>query len=424
MADLVILGGGASGLMAAVSAAQFIPGRKILVLEQGPRVGKKLLATGNGRCNLTNLSSEAFRYHGAPPAFISAVLSQLPVEETLALFSRLGLFCREEEQGRCYPHGNQASAVLDVLRRFLESREVEERCGVRVEGLQKKPAGYELTTGAGTVFAKKLILAAGGRAMPSSGSDGSGLALAASLGLKAAKPFPSLTPVRVDSPVLKAVKGMRCRCKASLLADKKLVKQETGEIQFTEQGLSGICVFNLSRLAGEFFSQGTVNGQKAGKIVLSLDLVPELEFQKLLDFLGALAADQPRLPLEQLLGGVLNKRVGLALLKQMGFVSLSRPIGDLSPAALKNICHTVKDWRFTPTGTLGWQQAQATAGGLLASQFEPSTLEAKRLPGLYACGELLDVDGDCGGYNLQWAWSSGFTAGKSAARALESEARK
>ena len=379
-----------------------------------------------GQCSRCNLYSDADKDGSYYLYYLLRSFEQkgrVEYEDMPRLFLET---CRNKEAYLTQLNRNLGRATMNLewKNRFLESREVEERCGVRVEGLQKKPAGYELTTGAGTVFAKKLILAAGGRAMPSSGSDGSGLALAASLGLKAAKPFPSLTPVRVDSPVLKAVKGMRCRCKASLLADKKLVKQETGEIQFTEQGLSGICVFNLSRLAGEFFSQGTVNGQKAGKIVLSLDLVPELEFQKLLDFLGALAADQPRLPLEQLLGGVLNKRVGLALLKQMGFVSLSRPIGDLSPAALKNICHTVKDWRFTPTGTLGWQQAQATAGGLLASQFEPSTLEAKRLPGLYACGELLDVDGDCGGYNLQWAWSSGFTAGKSAARALESEARK
>lgn len=422
MHDLVILGGGASGLMAAVSAAQFIPGKKFLILEQSPRVGKKLLVTGNGRCNLTNLTLDPSRYHGAPAAFVSKVLSQLPAEETLALFSRLGLFCHEEEQGRCYPYGNQASAVLDVLRRYLANKGVEERCGVRVEAIQMKSVGYELKTGAGTVFAKKLVLAAGGRAMPSSGSDGSGLILAESLGLKATKPFPSLTPVRVDSPVLKSVKGMRCRCKASLLADKKLIKQETGEIQFTEQGLSGICVFNLSRLAGEFFALGTVNGQKAAEISLSLDLVPDLEYQALLEFLGALATDQTRLPLEQLLGGVLNKRVGLGLLKQLGFSPLSRPIGDLSSIELKNICHTVKDWRFAPTGTLGWQQAQATAGGLFTSQFEPSTLEAKKLPGLYACGELLDVDGDCGGYNLQWAWSSGFTAGKSAAKALEREA--
>ena len=423
MADLVILGGGASGLMAAVSAARFIPGKNISILERGPRVGKKLLVTGNGRCNLTNLELDFSRYHGAPESFVSAVFSQLPPKDTLSLFGRLGLLCREEGQGRCYPYGGQASAVLDVLRRSLEGRNVEERCQTSVETFKRKPGGYELKTSGGVVFAKRLILASGGRAMPSSGSDGSGLKLAASLGLKASEPFPSLAPVRAASPVLKAVKGLRCRGRASLLADRKTVKQETGEIQFTDQGLSGICILNLSRLVGEFFSHRTVNRHKTEKVELSLDLVPDLDYSSLLSFLQALLHGQPRLPVEQLLSGIVNKRVGLALLKQLMPSALSRPCGSLSPSELKTICRTVKDWRFSPTGTLGWQQAQSTAGGLLSSQFESATLESKGLPGLYACGELLDIDGDCGGYNLQWAWSSGFVAGKSAAVSLLSHSQ-
>ncbi len=423
MADLVILGGGASGLMAAVSAARFIPGKNISILERGPRVGKKLLVTGNGRCNLTNLELDFSRYHGAPESFVSAVFSQLPPKDTLSLFGRLGLLCREEGQGRCYPYGGQASAVLDVLRRYLEGRNVEERCQTSVETVKRKPGGYELKTSGGVVFAKRLILASGGRAMPSSGSDGSGLKLAASLGLKASEPFPSLAPVRAASPVLKAVKGLRCRGRASLLADRKTVKQETGEIQFTDQGLSGICILNLSRLVGEFFSHRTVNRHKTEKVELSLDLVPDLDYSSLLSFLQALLHGQPRLPVEQLLSGIVNKRVGLALLKQLMPSALSRPCGSLSPSELKTICRTVKDWRFSPTGTLGWQQAQSTAGGLLSSQFESATLESKGLPGLYACGELLDIDGDCGGYNLQWAWSSGFVAGKSAAVSLLSHSQ-
>ena len=180
---------------------------------------------------------------------------------------------------------------------------------------------------------------------------------------------------------------------------------------------------NLSRLVGEFFSHRTVNRHKTEKVELSLDLVPDLDYSSLLSFLQALISRQPRLPVEQLLSGIVNKRVGLALLKQLMPSALSRPCGSLSPSELKTICRTVKDWRFSPTGTLGWQQAQSTAGGLLSSQFESATLESKGLPGLYACGELLDIDGDCGGYNLQWAWSSGFVAGKSAAVSLLSHSQ-
>ena len=243
MADLVILGGGASGLMAAVSAARFIPGKNISILERGPRVGKKLLVTGNGRCNLTNLELDFSRYHGAPESFVSAVFSQLPPKDTLSLFGRLGLLVPGGRPGPLLslrrPGLGGAGRTAQVFRR-------PERRGTlsnQRRNRQKKAWRLRAENQRGVVFAKRLILASGGRAMPSSGSDGSGLKLAASLGLKASEPFPSLAPVRAASPVLKAVKGLRCRGRASLLADRKTVKQETGEIQFTDQGLSGICTF-------------------------------------------------------------------------------------------------------------------------------------------------------------------------------------
>lgn len=217
--------------------------------------------------------------------------------------------------------------------------------------------------------------------MPSSGSDGSGLKLAASLGLKASEPFPSLAPVRAASPVLKAVKGLRCRGRASLLADRKTVKQETGEIQFTDQGLSGICILNLSRLVGEFFSHRTVNRHKTEKVELSLDLVPDLDYSSLLSFLQALISRQPRLPVEQLLSGIVNKRVGLALLKQLMPSALSRPCGSLSPSELKTICRTVKDWRFSPTGTLAGSRLNPPQEGFCPLSSNPPPWSPRGCPG-------------------------------------------
>ncbi len=355
MADLVILGGGASGLMAAVSAARFIPGKNISILERGPRVGKKLLVTGNGRCNLTNLELDFSRYHGAPESFVSAVFSQLPPKDTLSLFGRLGLLCREEGQGPLLslrrPGLGGAGRTAQVFRR-------PERRGTlsnQRRSRQKKAWRLRAENQRGSCFRQKIDLGLrrAGHALlrlrrkrPEAGRQ---------LGLKSLRTVSLLSAGAGRLPCAEGGQGPALPRKSLAAGRSKTVKQETGEIQFTDQGLSGICILNLSRLVGEFFSHRTVNRHKTEKVELSLDLVPDLDYSSLLSFLQALISGQPRLPVEQLLSGIVNKRVGLALLKQLMPSALSRPCGSLSPSELKTICRTVKDWRFSPTGTLGWQ---------------------------------------------------------------------
>ena len=425
VADLVIIGGGAAGMTAAVTAASLLsPQKKVLLLEHGPRVGKKLLSTGNGRCNLTNAKLSPARYHGHAPAFCKDILSKYPSSSTLSFFQKAGLLCREEGEGRVYPCSGQASSVLDILRQGLQEQQVEVLCDHHIKSIRfHTEQGFSLQ-GTIPIRTKKVILATGGKAAPASGSDGSGYALARSLGHSVTPLFPALCPVRTDPQLTRPMKGMRCSGRVTLLADGYPFRQETGEIQISDGALSGICVFQLSRYVGEFFTCQTVSGKPCREIALSLDLLTEYPQQELLSLLTSWAKQHPDWILEQFLSGILNKRVGQTLLKSLGIAPLSLPCRTLTYRHLQQIAASIKDWRFPLLGISAWNQAQVTAGGIPLQEFYPDTLESRSIPGLYAAGEILDVDGDCGGFNLQWAWCSGRLAGKSAADSLIHQRRK
>lgn len=417
--DLAVIGGGASGMAAAISAARALPdGYKITILERGPRVGKKILSTGNGRCNLTNHTATADRYHCVEPTTDGGFPMRYSSDYTLAFFQLLGLYCRQEEDGRYYPCSGQASSVLDALRYGLEEARVSTLCDCAPRSIQTDAHGFRLSCGESTVRCRAVILAAGGKAAPASGSDGSGYPLAQTLGHRLTPLYPALAPVRTDPTLTRPMKGMRSTGAVTLLADGKPLRTEIGEIQFADGALSGVCVFQLSRYAGEFASRHTVGGAPCREACLSLDLIPEYDASQLLSLLRGLTASHPTLLIEQFLSGLLNKRVGQALLKSLAFAPLSAPCGELSERQLRQIASRVKDWRFPITGLSPWNQAQVTAGGLSLKEFYPDTLESRITPGFYAAGEILDIDGDCGGFNLQWAWSSGILAGQSAARHL------
>lgn len=418
-ADLVVIGGGASGMIAAISASLLLsPQHKILILEHGSRVGKKILSTGNGRCNLTNAKIVPERYHGRTPSSYQKVLSLYPPSSTLSFFQKIGLLCREEEDGRFYPCSGQSSSVLDTLRQCLHEQRIETLCDYQIASIRfRQGQGFSLQ-GPVAVHAKKVILATGGKAAPSSGSDGSGYDLARSLGHTVTPLFPALCPIRTDPQRTRPMKGMRCSGRVTLLADDFPFRQETGEIQIADGALSGICVFQLSRYVGEFFTCHTVSGNPCRELSVSLDLLPEYSQSSLFALLSSWVSQHPDWILEQFLSGILNKRVGQTLLKSLGIGPLSLPCRELKKKQLQQVAAAVKDWRFPVAGICSWNQAQVTAGGLPLTEFYSNTLESRVTPGLYAAGELLDVDGDCGGFNLQWAWCSGCLAGKSAAQSL------
>lgn len=425
LADIVIVGGGPAGMTAAISAARTAQSKlKILLLERGPRVGKKLLSTGNGRCNLTNTNLSIERYHGQDPSLIQRVLTRDSYHSTLSFFTGLGLLCREEGDGRVYPCSGQASSVLDVLRQGMEELHIKTLYSLVLNEIRLNKGSFTITCSDQTIRARKVILATGGKAAPSTGSDGSGFDLAKSLGHSITPLFPALTPIRTDTQRTRSMKGMRNSGCVTLLKDGQPFRKETGEIQFTDGALSGVCVFQLSRFAMEYLRCQTIEGQTCHKAELSLDLLPEYTSEQLANLLTNLSNCHPTIPLEQYLGGMLNKRVGQTLLKFLDLGPLSTPCGELSKQAVQRISSTIKDWRFPITAPSSWNQAQVTAGGIPLREFYCESLESRLQPGLYAVGELLDADGECGGFNLQWAWSTGKIAGESAANSLIRERRK
>ncbi|MCI8404656.1 MAG: NAD(P)/FAD-dependent oxidoreductase [Clostridia bacterium] len=387
---VAIVGGGAAGLTAAIFAAQ--NGREVTVYESGERIGRKILATGNGRCNMTNINADINNYHGNNTKFLLGAINKFWVEETIAFFENLGILTKTEERGKVYPYSDQASAVLDVLRFRLEELNVRIVTGFEVESVKKNGNRFELVSYNGkTSYAEKVIIAAGGRAAPNLGSKGKGYELLKCFGHKITDLKPSLVQLKTDTDVVK----IKLNAIVSIGS-----QSEYGEVLFTDYGLSGPAVFSLtSRMK---------NDKK-----LSLDIMYNYTLHQIRDIINARICNNPKMRLENFFVGMLNKKLGQALLKSIGIEPLSRYVVTLNEHEISMLCETLKKWEFNIKGTMSWNNAQVTKGGAVTDEFSPSTMESRLVKGLYAAGEVLDIDGDCGGYNLQWAWSSGYLAGSS-----------
>ena len=404
--DIAGIGGGASGLPTALASAESGKKPRVAVLEKTARVGKKLLLTGNGRCNLTNTSCAPEHYHGDTAAAM-AVLHRFPPEKAIAFFRAHGLLCRELEEGRVYPYTLQASSLLNALRRGLAAAGAAVLCDFPVSRAESVPGGFAVYSGGSAVRAARVILACGGKACPQSGSDGGGYALAGAFGHRTVRPFPALVQLRTDPKLVRPLKGVRCMARVSLLSGGKLLRETSGEVQFAEGALSGICIFDLSRFAG---------GLSAGAAEISLDLAPGYGADELSELFRAQAAECPDEPASSAAEGVLCKPLAAETVRAaLGGVSV--PAGRLAGKDFFRIAAAAKALRFPVLGTLPWQNAQVTAGGVPLSETDEN-LQSRFRKGLYFCGELLNADGDCGGFNLQWAWASGLTAGVSAADSL------
>ena len=395
--DLLLIGGGASGLCAAVAAKRARPGASVQLLEQLPRVGKKILATGNGRCNLGNLHAGEHPY--ANRSFAHGVFAQLGTDELLAFFRSLGLYTRADSEGRLYPLSNTAASVLDALRLACARLGVETLCETRAESIRKTNGGFAVND---RFTAEKVIVCCGGCAAPAQGSDGSGFALLRSLGHEITPLKPSLVQLTTDTAKIRALKGVRAAAKLTLSTG----GEAAGEVLFTDYGLSGIAAMDLSRFV--------IPNRKA---TVTLDFLPDFSTQEPAKILGALCRSDPALPAENLLTGFVPKALGLAVLKA-SLPAVPQQVSAIQPNEIQNIAAALKGFALPLTGTKSWRDAQVTAGGASVKQFDRRTLESRLCPGLYACGEVLDVDGGCGGFNLEWAFLSGLVAGRSAAEAL------
>lgn len=402
-----VVGGGCSGMMAAISAARL--GAGVVLLERKDRVGKKLLATGNGRCNLTHLDGSLSRFHGGDRAFIAAVLARFSASSAVDFFEGLGVACEDEGGGRIYPRTRQASAVLDVLRWELERLQVDVRPGYEVRALERRGTGFALALAAGGELpAQRVILACGGMAGPQFGSDGSGLRLAAALGHRVVDPVATLVPLRLRADFLRRLKGVSFTARGEVRCRDEVLRGETGEFLFTDSGISGPPVLQLSRSASVALKQG-----REPRIVL--DLFPETSLEGLDSALAVRFRRQGHKPLADGLVGLLNKRLIPVVLTAAGIEYHAVPCAEMADASRNALARLLKGWSLEISGTMPWPEAHVTAGGVDLRDVNPETLESRIVPGLYFCGEILDVDGDCGGFNLQWAWSSGFVAGRSAA---------
>lgn len=404
---VIVIGGGSSGMMAAISAARC--GAEVVLLERKDRVGKKLLVTGNGRCNLSNTDCVPARFHGGDPTFIAEVLLRFPAASAIDFFEDLGIVCKAEREGRIYPRSGQASAVLDVLRWELARLAVDVRTGHEVKQIIPKERGFGLSLAmGGELKAGRVILAAGGMAGPQFGSDGSGSRLAGALGHRLVDPVAALVPLRLRTDFLRKLKGVSFEAYGEVRCGEEVLRSEAGEFLFTDSGISGLPILQLSGVASQ-----ALKANKGPCIVL--DLFPGSSLDELDAALEIRFRRQGHKSLSDGLVGMLNKRLIPVVLSAAGIDYHALLGKEFSAAARTQLARLLKNWSLTVSGTMPWPEAQVTAGGIALDEVDPATLESRLVPGLYFCGEVLDVDGDCGGFNLQWAWSSGFVAGYSAA---------
>ena len=397
-----IIGGGASGMAAALAAAEN-PNAQVLLLERQARLGKKLLATGNGRCNLTNLHAKERGYHGNNADFARYAISQFAPQQTLEWFGGLGLFTVAEESGRVYPYSDQANSVVDCLRFALEKPNITVRTGCEVTKIKRSGSEFHLETGEETIACDRLIVACGGLAGTKLGGSMAGYKLLTKLGHHSTRLRPALVQLKSSWGGVVGLKGVRANCRAEILHNGECFATSCGELQFTEYGISGPVIFEISRDVC----------QGGGQWLCRLDFLPNVELQTLLTELQR--RRQTSLCAEELLTGILHNRLGRMLTKAAG-IGPNKEIRQLEDAELLAVCQSVKSFELPLTEPLGMDSAQVTAGGIVTEEFDRFTMESRLVPGLYACGEILDIDGDCGGYNLQWAWSSGRLAGRSAGK--------
>lgn len=397
--DIAVVGAGASGLTAAISAKRENRSLSVCVLERLPRVGKKLLVTGNGRCNLTNNNMKRSCFHGTCTELYDSV-KNFNVE---AFFQSIGVICTADSEGRVYPKSNTASSVLDALRLETEKLGIEIICDFNVTEIKQ---GYIIASETEKISADTIILAGGGLSQANLGSDGSVLRICKEMGIKVGKLSPALTAIKTNPDLVRALKGLRVQAKATLINNNKKIMSEVGEIQFNDGVLSGICIFNLSNYINDI-----------EKAEIHLDLLPDMENNSIEKMLFGIKEIRNSASLEDYLSGIFHKRIGNILIKQSTSHQLTMPVSSLSDNDIVKIAARIKKLVFPVTGLQGFEKSQVTSGGVLVSEIDEQ-LMSKKYRGMYFCGEILDIIGDCGGYNLTFAFSSGYLAGKNAARRI------
>jgi predicted Rossmann fold flavoprotein len=399
--NTLVIGGGAAGLMAAIAAAD--RGDRVTLLEKNDRLGRKILISGNGRCNMMNTDPDLAHFHGGNPHFARHALGAFPVEETLAFFHDLGIETRVENRGRVFPASNQASSVV----RLLEDRAI--RAGIRIvdsadatELLQEDNFRVRTTDGR-TFHADRVILTTGGISAPSIGGSDDGIRMACALGHRRTSVFPGLGPLETERSTLHKLQGVKANVVAEALVDGKIVKTDEWEILFRFYGLSGPVIFNLSEAVAPFVDDGSVS--------VRISFFPGISAEELDDNLRERWARHPHRTAAFSFTGLLPDKIPPVLLPLMD-VPADRPVAEISARERRRIAEGLTAWEVRVLGSRPFAEVEVMVGGIVTDDVDPRTLESKIVPGLYLAGEMLDVHGDLGGYNFQWAWSSGWVAGQ------------
>lgn len=417
IADLIVIGGGASGMTCAITFAKLCRDKGktpfVLILEKNDRVGKKILATGNGRCNLGNKDMQFSHFHSRREDFPKQVLTQVPQIETFSFLSEIGIVTTAEGN-KYFPLSKSSSSVVDAFRFAVSELGIDIIPDTEVSEITKDGVFHLICNNGKEYQARRIVVACGGACAPALGTTGDGYRWLSRLGHKVYAPKPSIVQLVTENAVTKPLSGLKLDVELTLIADDLVVAQQYGEVLFTTYGLSGPAVFQVS---GEV-SRRIRKGNLTVPMKVSLRLFDESELTMISEELKTRRESMPRRPVDQILLSILPAKIATMILKSALDRPLSVTIESLSDKDMERIIRTLRNWEFTVLGTQSLENAQTTIGGADCEEFSSDTMESLLVSGLYCCGEVLDVDGDCGGYNLQWAFSSGILCGRAASEAF------
>ena len=402
--EIAVIGGGASGMIAAITARK--SGKEVVVLERKDRILKKVLITGNGRCNITNVNANISNYFGKNISSVENILNSFNPQDTMDFFNGLGIVCNEENRGKVYPLSGQASSVVDALRFEAEKLGVRIETEFYVRKIEKEGFKFKIySEERKKIEAGRVIIAAGGQSYPELGSNGSGFELAKELGHSVTRLSPSIVQLKTEKHQVKGLQGIKTDVAVTAYGDNKKICTYDGELLFTDYGISGNVVFNISFVMPLYKN-----------VEFEIDFMEKFDYNELYEILKERKKIMSHLTMENYFNGMINKKLGQFLSKVSGIEKLSKPVKDLNDSEIRKLCTVLKKYRIKILDTTGFKNAQVTAGGVSLDEVNSETLESKIVKGLYFSGEVLDVYGECGGFNLQWAWASGYIAGKNAAK--------
>lgn len=402
--EIAVIGGGASGLMAAITAKK--SGKEVIILERKDRILKKVLITGNGRCNITNVNANISNYFGKDISSVENILNRFTPQDTMDFFNELGIVCNEENRGKVYPLSGQASSVVDALRFEAEKLGIKIETEFYVRKIEKDGFKFRIySEDRKKIEAGRVIIAAGGQSYPELGSNGSGFELAKELGHSVTKLSPSIVQLKTEKNQVKGLQGIKTDVAVTAYGDNKKICTYDGELLFTDYGISGNVVFNISFVMPLYKN-----------VEFEIDFMEKFDYNELYEMLKERKRILSHLTMENYFNGMINKKLGQFLSKVSGIEKLSKPVKDLNDSDIRKLCTVLKKYRVKILETTGFKNAQVTAGGVSLDEVNTETLESKIVKGLYFSGEVLDVYGECGGFNLQWAWASGHIAGENAVK--------